>query len=59
MVECMIGHLRDTFNNHSILDVPLNVQDLSPKQWQSHLPTGPNATLAQFLSSSQQIILQL
>jgi len=54
----MIDH-GNTCTNHSTPNVPLNVQDLSPKQWQSYLPTDPSATLVQFLSLSQQIASQL
>ena len=48
-----MSHLKDTCINYSTPDIPLNDQDLSPKQWQNYLPMGPSATLVQFLSSSQ------
>jgi len=54
-----MSHLKNTCTNHSTPNVPLNVQDLSPKQCQSYLPTGPSATLVQFLSLIQQIKSQL
>ena len=53
LVECMLDHFRDTRIIYSTPDVPLIVQALFPRQWQSHLPTGHNATLAHSLSSSQ------
>ena len=39
LVGCIMSHLGDSCTNHRILDVPLDDQDLSPKQWQSYLPT--------------------
>ena len=53
LVECMLDHFRDTRIIYSTPDVPLIVQALFSRQWQSHLPTGHNATLAHSLSSSQ------
>ena len=52
LVECMLDQFNDTCIIHSTHDVPLNVQELFLEQWQSRLRTGPNAMLAQFLSSS-------
>ena len=49
LVECIMSYLGDMCTNHNILDVCLDDQDLSPKQWQGYLPIGPNAKLAQSL----------